>query len=702
MDELTTEHPDEPAAPSPPRLEAVLGRMLARRWGIVATVAGAGALLWGVVVSVRLAQVPLDWWRWRDDAVITLSHAKNLVDHGTIGVSPGGSRVEGYSSPLQFVLAVVFFFVTGAGYQAFLNLQVVVCVLAIGALMALIPFIVGRRMGLPDRQAAAAGLIASAATLAVVCSSWTTVGWLVSGMENPIATVLGLGVVLMVVRGLTTTRRIVWVGVLLGLLGLARVEFAFFMVPAVLAVLASALHSAIGLARPRVAMLVLGVPGVMWLVAHGARYMYFGSLSPNTARVQNKSLGADQLGVMLTVIAAFVIAAPVLDPQGLGRRRDRLYGPVVLAAGLFVWMFSVRTPGEGLHLPVVLRFTILPAVILAAAMLTWAASRTADPGNAGLVFAGLAWIPVAQYIVLGPARLAAYRVLCSAVPFLVGWAAVASVRLWAHHRLTTTEPATSRGVAVALAMPVLVLMMVAGVDDTPGKLPVVVTPHEEMILDAAEVFRAESLAGGALPIIASPDLGKLSFAKAGMIVDLGRLGDPMMARVRQYGLTTSYLANVAAPDVVEAHGTWSCAFKEWLSSEEFTAGWTPADPAVTDGITGDEECPMDSRFTVWVRTSGEEELALTREIAEAADPVAVIAAATAECAAAGDDVWRCQYVRRAVTRNAAALYDHDRLDAAAAAMAASPSYAMDREIIGQSRGWDERAVEAFVALSNPG
>ena len=62
---------------------------------------GAG---FATVVLTRLWSVDEYWWVARDDAVITLSHAKNAADFGSIGVSPG-DRVEGFSSPLQFAAA---------------------------------------------------------------------------------------------------------------------------------------------------------------------------------------------------------------------------------------------------------------------------------------------------------------------------------------------------------------------------------------------------------------------------------------------------------------------------------------------------------------------------------------------------------------------------------------------------------------------
>jgi hypothetical protein len=694
------------------------------RWAVTGAIALGGALLWGLLIAIRLGQVPFGWWRWRDDAVITLSHAKNLVDHGTIGLSPGGNRVEGYSSPLQFAIACVFFFLTGAGYETFLDLQSIVCVLLIGALVTLLPFLVCRRAGLSGRDAYVASFVTSGAVLVVVVSSWSTIGWLVSGMENPYAIVLGLSMVLWIGRGLRRGRDIVVAGVLLGLFGLVRVEFAFFMVPFALAFGVIAARDVKSITRVRAVALAWGVPGAIWLVSHLLRYWYFGSFQPNTALAQNKEFGSEQVMVLLNAAILFIFGMPLLDPHGAGRKVAPRYG-AALGCVLFVgWAAFLQSKGAGFSLPLVVHFNIVLALIVAAGVLAIAAAEAAEPGGLGMLLAGLAWVPISQYVVMGPARLAEYRVLTIAVPFLAVAAALAALRLWIHHlsRLPfVAEPReavalsndpgaapaprnparTNTGLVKALAMPVALLMIIAGVDDTSRKLPVIVTPHDTMILEAAAAFRDDRLAAGALPIVANPDLGKLSFAKEAIIVDLGRLGDPLLTRLfrNHRSLSITYLGKVAVPDVVETHGVWSCAYKEWLTTDGFISGWSPFDPSVLAGLTGDEECPTDSRFTIWVRTSGEDEFELTRAIAHSDAPAAVVTAAVSNCVAADGDVWRCEYVRRAITRNSPRLHEGGQLGDVTAALERSPTFELDRELLLQQRGWDKRAEAAFVALA---
>ena len=63
-----------------------------------------GALLFVFFFFLGYEKIPVHFYRYRDDGVITLSHARNWVDFGFIGVNPSGERVEATSAPLQMLL----------------------------------------------------------------------------------------------------------------------------------------------------------------------------------------------------------------------------------------------------------------------------------------------------------------------------------------------------------------------------------------------------------------------------------------------------------------------------------------------------------------------------------------------------------------------------------------------------------------------
>src|SRR5262245_50991915 len=79
--------------------------------------------------------LPPDAYKYRDDAIITLSHARNLVDFGSIGVDAAGARVEGFSAPLQFWVFTASYALTHCSYQTFLDWQTRICTFLLGFAM---------------------------------------------------------------------------------------------------------------------------------------------------------------------------------------------------------------------------------------------------------------------------------------------------------------------------------------------------------------------------------------------------------------------------------------------------------------------------------------------------------------------------------------------------------------------------------------
>jgi len=61
-----------------------------------------GGILFVVIFYYGYSSINPNWYEYRDDGVITMSHGKNWVDYGFIGVSPSGPKVEGYSALVEF------------------------------------------------------------------------------------------------------------------------------------------------------------------------------------------------------------------------------------------------------------------------------------------------------------------------------------------------------------------------------------------------------------------------------------------------------------------------------------------------------------------------------------------------------------------------------------------------------------------------
>jgi hypothetical protein len=82
-------------------------------------------MFWFLVGLQSLQQIPQNWWQHKDDGVITLSHSLNYVIYGLVGASPSGPVVEGFSSPLQFIISGVFFKIIAENYKLYLDAFVI-------------------------------------------------------------------------------------------------------------------------------------------------------------------------------------------------------------------------------------------------------------------------------------------------------------------------------------------------------------------------------------------------------------------------------------------------------------------------------------------------------------------------------------------------------------------------------------------------
>jgi hypothetical protein len=233
-----------------------------------------GCVFLGIFL-LAYSRIPGDYYQVRDDGVITLSHAKNLVDHGFIGVNPSGPRVEGYSAPLQFYVYAAIYAVTGIGYAAYCLLQTIVFTFLLGFLFARL---------LKGNALLALGLTA----LSAVFLTWQTSFflWHGSGLENPITHAFFLASA-GILAGFVATGRIryPW-AIVLFLASISRLDSAFHI--AALLITFSGFWMATQ-KSPRGLYFSLVVFG-LWGLYQWWRYSYFGDFLPNTAFAQGIDL----------------------------------------------------------------------------------------------------------------------------------------------------------------------------------------------------------------------------------------------------------------------------------------------------------------------------------------------------------------------------------------------------------------------------
>ncbi len=154
-----------------------------------------GGLIFVLVFYWAYSGIEDELYQVRDDGVITMSHAKNLVEYGFIGVNPSGGRVEGYSAPVQFFLFAAVYALTGIGYAAYATLQTYAATFLLGALFVLF---------FRERKLLAIVLAALAALFLAYLRPF--IEWHGSGMENAVTHVLFLAAALVMVSSVKTGR----------------------------------------------------------------------------------------------------------------------------------------------------------------------------------------------------------------------------------------------------------------------------------------------------------------------------------------------------------------------------------------------------------------------------------------------------------------------------------------------------------------
>ena len=206
-----------------------------RRLPLWAYLAACGGVFVSVFYGLGYANIPADFYHARDDGVITMSHARNLVEYGFIGVGPSGERVEGYSAPLQLFVVALAYLLTGMHYGTYADMQTLVCT-----------FLLGLVAGVFFHDRKLLGIAASAVLALMLCYQTPFLLWHASGMENAITHVLFAATVYCLFR-FSEKGRINYLAVpLVFLASISRVESIFHIFP------------------------LLAVFSAYWLVAHRA------------------------------------------------------------------------------------------------------------------------------------------------------------------------------------------------------------------------------------------------------------------------------------------------------------------------------------------------------------------------------------------------------------------------------------------------
>ena len=593
-----------------------------------------GGLTFVVVFHFAYSGVDDDLYQARDDGVITLSHARNLVEYGFIGVNPSGGRVEGYSAPVQFFLFAAVYAVTGTGYAAYATAQTVVATFLLGALFILF----FRKRKVPS-------LILTGLAALLLAYARPFIEWHGSGMENAITHVLFLATVLTLVSFVRMERIIYPLSCVVFLATISRIESIFHVGPLLVVFGVFWLLALRDWRGIRFAFVVLG----LWALFQVWRYHYFGELLPNTAHAQGISV-FDNLRPWLRLDVDHMQRAAT-------RARDMLevHGGIVLLLALPATLVVSRR-----------RETVLLLLLIGTLVLTAALNES----------------------VFGRDRIDPNRTTTHVAVFsALGSALLLFACLDNRRRALWAAPALG-----------LVVVVVFGMNVVPPYYLGWSTASFEFNR-AADIAAAEDLPRAT---VANPDLGAMSYHKQFNIVDLGRIGSPIMARTSG-PVRADYFFDFAAPDIIESHSAWSCGYDgELFSDPRFEKRYQPVETWVTDWTR--ERCTSnpESQSGFWIRSA----ILKSSESAErqlidrmAADPSAErLRDELAKCQAIEDpDYQNCVYVARTAWRFLPELRKQRQVDALDDIFSSSLSAAFDRSLIsGYRDGQAHRDAVEFI------
>lgn len=507
-------------------------------------VAVLGALIFVVVFALRYAMVDGDLYTVRDDGVITMSVARNLVDFGFAGVSPSGPIVGASSSPLQTATYAIAYALTGVGPEAYAFWQTYVTAALMGALFALFF----------SELSVARIVTASAISAFVLTLSYPFFLWHGSGMENALSHLFLLGSVFAVYDMDRRSRIVPLWGLVFLAASIARIDAVVTMT--VLLVTFSVwwwrVRGTLGAFWLSVAV------GLGWIAIQAIRYSHFGTILPNTAHAQGISVG-ERLVAALSgdrdVLVQFV----------------RSWGGQILLHGWWVVLAA---------LPFLKGFRPGPGVRAAIVIL--------------LVLGATSFL---QALLFGPARIDGRRTTTQLTPLAVLATALIVARsdLWLRSRLRTML--LSGGVVVLLAAMVVVRPYYLGWGTS------------EMVMAREKFLEIAETNDLPRPLIVNPDLGMLSWKKALNIVDVGRLGSPVMAKLPTTAERADYIMEFALPDMIALRSGWARDFcADLFLDPDFDRMYRAVDAILHDfdaaaDFTGDRFCAPDAGkpYIFWLR-----------------------------------------------------------------------------------------------------
>ncbi len=447
----------------------------------------------------------------RDDGVITMSHARNFVDHGFIGVSPSGERVLGFSAPLQFIIYTIVYFITRINPFVYTIFQTVICTFFLGYIFS------------KFFKDAKFGLIYSVVCAFSLTRIFTFLGWHASGMENALVHVFFIWVVYILYNFVKKNKINYYYSIVIFLATIVRFDSIYHIAPLLIIFSIYWVIRNKNIKALKFSLLV----GAVWVLFMLSNYLYFGSILPHTAAEQNIDVGVNIKKILSLdfnyLKSSWVLIVNIIKKTGL------LLVPVFL---ILTVLFDKKPIKKETRFIYIICFSLFVTGAL-------------NP----LIF-GMTRID--------PARTVTFL---SVIVMLFVCFVIKEMnfrKVIPHTIIVSILVCIAMGL-YSLAFPVYYLGYSTSMFET----------TRNTFLSAAEendIHRAT---------VSNPDLGIVSWYKQFNIVDLGGLGSPLITYIKADERMILFYFDYMAPDLVEVHGHWSKRYSFLLNSDLFKQLYMP-------------------------------------------------------------------------------------------------------------------------------
>jgi len=266
---------------------------------------------------------------------------------------------------------------------------------------------------------------------------------------------------------------------------------------------------------------------------------------------------------------------------------------------------------------------------------------------------------------------------------------------------------SKKELTLLLALPLIPLaFLVLTKVDPVRNLCCKISPSENLIIREINGFlRVNDLPKTTKPISASPDLGKVSFAKKAIIVDFGLIGDPLLGKltITEPVKVANFLNDFVMPDLVETHGFWSCRYSGFLESKEFKKNYRisyQGNVSTEFNSPPQSECPFAGKYTIWTRILPIAELDFARKLASTSntDFPDIVESEVSNCVQESKELKRCQYVYRGLLREIERINNSGISDLIFRSLNQSPTYRLDRIRLEKQSNWVRAAEREALNL----